>query len=159
MTWMGKLLFLAFLGFAAIVLAGPLLALISLVLTLALIGVLIWVPIQFLTRNGLLPNSQHPGASDPSRDCHIAFADAKRKFGQLQQSVRVGLARMVTALIEIVSGMTVGVLLVYVGQPDGQYRPSAFVAAAFIGGIVGVFTAAARLKSTEPLIAPEESAN
>jgi hypothetical protein len=149
--------FLAFLGIAGILLAGPLLAFISLLLALAFIGVLIWLPMQFLTKKGVLPISQNATVHDAARTCEFFLADAKRKIGQVRQSVCIGLSRLVTAAIEIVSGMAVGVLLLWVGTPDAQPDSPAMATSALLGGIAGIITATARFKSTESLIVSEEA--
>jgi hypothetical protein len=146
-----KLCVLAVFGFLAIALAGPILALFSVVLCFALLGFLLWLPFHLLVHGRA--SNWTPGL-EKVRCCarwggEAAWAachGVMRVGGQMQSTIR-GTASVVGAfLLEMISGALVGVMLAVTCAAPQGVTPHAVALAAAVGGVVGVLVVVSRMR-------------
>ncbi len=143
-----KLCLLALFGFVAITLAGPILAVLFVVLSFALVGFLFWLPIQTLVlrKDAGLRAGLEKGREVAHRGLQIAggvWGGTVRLGRDLHEGLRGTVSFVGAVLLEGLSGALVGVLLVSVCWP-GQAPPTAGGLAALLGALTGVLVVLSR---------------
>jgi hypothetical protein len=144
-----KVCLLALLGLVAITAAGPILALVSVVLSFALIGLLFWLPIRLLLygREGAVRDGVEKGKA-VARLCGRTAAASwhgTRHLGRhLREALRGSASRVGAVLLETLSGAVVGALLVSTCWPQHAVTPGAVVLAGLIGALAGVLVLVSR---------------
>jgi hypothetical protein len=159
-----KICLLAVFGLVAITLAGPVLSILLVVLTFALIGFLFWLPIRFLIygKEGAMRDGLQKGkalARSGGQAVGAVWHGTLRMGRELHETLR-GTASVIGAfLLETLSGAVVGVLLAITCWPQhGQDPPGAVVLAGLLGALAGVLVvifrsrpaAEAAIESSEP---------
>jgi hypothetical protein len=144
-----KVCLLALFGFLAITLAGPILSIVLVILTFALIGFLFWLPIRFLIygREGALRGGLQgirAVARRGGRAVGAVWGGTLRVGRELHESLR-GTASVIGAvLLEALSGAVVGILLVTTCWPQHAVTPGTVVLAGLLGGLAGVLVVVSR---------------
>jgi hypothetical protein len=144
-----KVCFFALFGFLAIALTGPILAALSLVLSFALVGFVLWLPVHALLRRngkgwrtgvaqlqgiarrgGRILAGVWSGTLHLARDAHAALRGTASFLGAV--------------LLESLSGALVAVLLVSTAWPPHNLAPGTLVLAGLAGAAVGLLVVLAR---------------
>jgi hypothetical protein len=149
-----KISALALFGFLAVVLAGPILSVLFVVLTFALIGFVLWLPVHALLRR-----------KDANwREGVERVRDFTQSGLNLLAAVWVGSLRLLSGghtalrgtasiigmvLLETVSGAVVGMLLVSTCWPPHSLTPGTVVLAALVGAVLGVLVVVSRARPAE----------
>jgi hypothetical protein len=156
------LAFFALLGFAAVFLTGPIVAVISLVFSLAItvfvllvplvvVGLLIWIPVQVFARG------KQVAFKDSQHLCRKAFAVPYRNSVRLcsgaydlGQNVRHRAQRTAGWLkilfIETVCGALVGALLGGIASFSLEHSPAPVFTGVLVGGFLGIVVGVTRLQ-------------
>ncbi len=146
-----KVFLLALFGLLAITLVGPILSIVLVILSFALIGFLFWLPIRFLIygREGALRNSWQNVRAVARRGGYAVGAvwyGTLRVGRDLHESLR-GTASVIGAvLLETLSGAIVGILLVTTCWPQHALTPGAVVLAGLLGALAGVLVVISRAR-------------
>jgi len=142
-----NLVWLALLGFMAVVFAGPVVSAVALILAFALVGFLLWLPLHTLVlgRRAPLRHSFDCGRSASVRvlvglgaGCRLAD-QMRRRLGE----VIWGLASVAgPMLLEVTSGMVLGGLLVwaYEGPKEDSEAMPLGIFAGMIAGVLVVWS-------------------
>jgi hypothetical protein len=144
-----KVCLLALFGLIAITLAGPILSLVFVVLSFALIGFIFWLPIRLLLygKSGAVRDGLEKGkalAQSGGRAVGAAWRGTTRLGRGLHLALR-GTARLVGAiLLEALSGAAVGVLVISTCWPQHAVTPGAVVLAGLVGALAGVLVVVSR---------------
>jgi hypothetical protein len=141
---------LAAFGFLAIVLAGPVLSVLIVVLTFAVIGFLLWLPVRPLLRrrDGQWRDGVQQAAVCAHRGAEllgVAWSGAVRRGREAHGALRSTVSVVGSVLLETLSGAVVGILLVTTCWPQ-QAHASAVPLAALAGILVGVLVVASRAR-------------
>jgi hypothetical protein len=144
-----KVCLLALFGLVAITLAGPILSLVFVVLTFALIGFLFWLPIHFLIhgRDGAVRSSLDKAraiARHGGRAVGAIWHGTMCLGREVHETVR-GTASVIGAvLLETLSGVVVGILLVTTCWPQHAVTPEAVGIAGLLGALAGLLVVVSR---------------
>jgi hypothetical protein len=145
-----KLGLFALFGFGAVILAGPLLAMLAVVMAFALVGFLFWLPLHALLRG------PRPGGWQPCRDHFLAHwrhlkghcrgtAQALQAWGRdLPERVRHTVAVAAAVVLEMASGAVVGGLFVYLSEREHVFPPLTIVTGVLVGALVGLLVVLSR---------------
>jgi hypothetical protein len=147
---------MALFGLLAIVLAGPVLAILAVVLSFAVVGFVFWLPIHVLLRR------YHPrwrAGTDKVGDCAqraadlvgVAWCGGVRLAREAHATLRGTASVVGPILLETLSGAVVGVLLVSTCWPQNSLAVTVPVAAV-VGMILGIFVVLSR-----PRLATEDA--
>jgi hypothetical protein len=146
-----KVCLLALFGLLAITLAGPILSIVFVILSFALIGFLFWLPIRFLIygREGALRDGLQNVRAVARRGGYAVGAvwyGTLRVGRELHETLR-GTASVIGAvLLETLSGAVVGILLVATCWPQHAVTPGGVVLAGLLGGLAGVLVVVSRAR-------------
>jgi F0F1-type ATP synthase assembly protein I len=153
-----KVCLLALFGLVAVTLAGPILSLVFVVLTFALIGFLFWLPIHLLIygKDGAVRDSLEKCQAIARRGLRItaAVCHGSMHVGrELHETIR-GTASVIGAvLLETLSGAVVGILLVMTCWPQHAVTPGEVVLAGLLGALAGVLVVVSRARrASEPAV-------
>jgi hypothetical protein len=170
-VWWRRLLFYAIIGFLVIFLSGPVigilaalfsvaLAVVGLILPFVLLGLLIWLPLRWISRRPT-PRWAEAGRTT-GRFCrgvmhvplHASYRAASVCRATGERVSRTG-RFIATVVTEVVCGALVGGLLGYLSgfRPQGPPYPTV-VLAMTLGGLLGVLLAVCRCRSEHELSAP-----
>jgi hypothetical protein len=144
-----KVCLLALFGLVAITLAGPILSLVFVVLTFALIGFLFWLPIHFLIhgKDGAVRGSLEKARAIARHGCRATGAvwHGTMYLGrELHETLR-GTASVVGAvLLETLSGAVIGILLVTTCWPQHAVTGDAVGIAGLLGALAGLLVVLSR---------------
>jgi hypothetical protein len=144
-----KIFLLALFGLVAITVAGPILSLVFVVLTFALIGFLFWLPIHFLIhgKDGAVRSSLEKAraiARHGGRAAGALWHGTMHLGRELHETLR-GTASLVGAvLLETLSGAVVGILLVTTCWPQHAVTPEAVSLAGLLGALAGLLVVVSR---------------
>jgi hypothetical protein len=145
-----KVAALAAFGFLAIVLAGPVLSILIVVLTFAVIGFLLWLPVRPLLqrRDGRWRTGVEQAVGYAQRSGELlgsAWHRAVRRAREAHGSVRNTASVVGAVLLETLSGAVVAVLVVTTCWPQPAH--AAMVPVALLVGILaGVLVVACRVQ-------------
>jgi len=150
---------LALFGLLAIALAGPILAMLAVVLSFAAIGFVCWLPCQALLRRygprwRVGTEQVHQGAQRGADLLAAAWCGGARLACEAPAVLRGGASFVGTILLETLSGALVGILLVSTCWPQHSLAV-ALPLAALIGMVVGVLVVVSRPRSAN--VATEQS--
>ena len=146
-----KVCLLAVFGLVALTLAGPILSLVFVILSFALIGFFFWLPIHLLIygKDGALRNGlekcqvvARSGVQMTAAVCHGTM----RVGRELHESVRGTVNVVGAVLLETVSGAVVGILLVMTCWPQHAVTAGALVMAGLLGALAGVLVVVSRAR-------------
>lgn len=157
---------LVLIGFLTLLLAGPLLGLLTLLVSLsvaltsmflpfALVGLLVWVPYQLLTQGGektwqrTRDMARGVGATTlgvPLRVCGGAWSRACAVGHSVREFNRQALRFLGIFLLEALSGALVGLLVAFLIAPGHSLRPGLGFLCAGIGAGLGALVAVAHFK-------------
>jgi hypothetical protein len=138
-----KLCLLSLFGFLAITLAGPVLAVLAIIVSFALIGFLFSLPLIALCagkRAGWKRIQAHALARWHQAHCVWQRAGrAMELYGSdLGERVRSTASLIAAVLVETVSGAVVGGFLVYLSQREYHFSVLAVISGAVVGALVGL---------------------
>jgi hypothetical protein len=160
-----KVCLLAVFGLLAITLAGPILSIVLVILSFALIGFLFWLPIRCLIygREGALRDGLQNIRAVARRGGQAVGAvwhGTLRVGRELHESLR-GTASVIGAvLLETLSGAIVGILLATTCWPQQALDPpGTVVLAGLLGALAGVLVVLSRARRAgEPAVERSEPA-
>src|SRR5262245_13337666 len=144
-----KICGLAILGFLAITLAGPIIAVLVTVLSFALVGFLFWLPLHALLRRkeGGWRDGVHRAREFGGRCLGAAggvWCGTLRAAHNSQEALRSTASFVGAVLLEALSGTLVAVFLVGTCWPPHGLNPGVFVLAGLIGAATGVLVVVSR---------------
>ncbi len=136
-----NLLLLAGLGFLVVVFSGPVLAVAGMVLSFALIGFLLWLPMHTLVFGRRAPLRQTLDRSrELSAQALAGVGAGCRQVGRVRRhlgaQLRAGVVAVSPLLLEVGCGAVLGVLLVW-AYGGAKAEPETFTAGALAGAVVG----------------------
>jgi hypothetical protein len=141
-----KLTFLSVLGFLAMVLLGPVLAILGVMLSFAVLGLVVWVPIRVLMFGR--PLEWDRWGQTGKKYCGAVFRGCNRISSQFHSGGGVVLEKasaagrfLGTILRETACGALVGAMLGLLQGAQGSFQPRTVGLGVLIGAGVGAFVA------------------
>jgi hypothetical protein len=144
-----KVCLLALFGLVALTLAGPILSLVVVILSFALLGLLVWLPIRLLIygTDGAVRDGVEKGKAVARLCGRTAAATWHGTMGlgrHLRETLRGTASRVGAVLLETLSGAVVGALLVSTCWPQHAVTPGAVLLGGLTGGLAGVLVLVSR---------------
>ena len=144
-----KVCMLALFGLLAITLAGPILSLVFVVLSFALIGFLFWLPVHLLLygRDGAVRDSLNKCAAIVRRGGQVTGAvwyGTLHLGRELHEALRGTASVLGAVLLETLSGAVVGLLLAATCWPHQAATGDALGQGAMLGALTGLLVVLSR---------------
>jgi hypothetical protein len=157
LVWLRKLSFLTFFGFVVVMVAGPVLAVLGLLISFAIIGLLVWVPLTFL---GFGRPIEWHQVREVSHKCWGAVAINCNRLGggiiahgQLCFERARETGRYIARVCrETMSGILVGAMLGLIPAAEEKAAPILLGAClgAFVGAMVGLSSREPARETVQP---------
>lgn len=147
-----KTTFLAMAAVLAITLIGSVMALLSFILTILVIGFFVWLPLHMLFgADGPWHSYWQKGKVVLHRTCELGYGAWQtivcHSRGTLSSAGRLG-RLLGTLLLEVVCGIAIGVLIVAIGLPN-ESKVLVYVGAGLLGGLIGLMVGFAQISRTQ----------
>ena len=144
-----KVCLLALFGLVAITLAGPILSLVFVVLTFALIGFIFWLPIHFLIhgKDGAVRSSLEKARAivrHGGRAAGAVWHGTMCLGREVHETLRGTASVLGAVLLETLSGAVVGILLVTTCWPQHAVTGDAVGIAGLLGALAGLLVVVSR---------------
>jgi hypothetical protein len=146
-----KLFIVVSIGFVAIVLAGPVLAILAVMVSLALVGFLLWLPFYGLWAGWMPSLAKARACWQPKYDrlWRTARSFVSDSGHEVLERVHGTVRMAVTAISEVLSGAVVVGFVVHLSQREHSFPPGAEATGALVGACLGMLVALSHWRATQ----------